>query len=72
VPHDGRALAADIDADSASDTVVLEDGVVRDVTIGGRAVVRNGELLTGDIEEIRADAAREAARLWKRMEGLSE
>jgi selenium-dependent xanthine dehydrogenase len=72
VPHDGHALAADIAPDSVEDAVILEDGVVRDVTIAGRSVVRNGELLTGDIEEIRADAAREAARLWKRMEGLSE
>ncbi|HSP16110.1 MAG TPA: selenium-dependent xanthine dehydrogenase [Thermoanaerobaculia bacterium] len=69
---DGHALAADIAADSASDSVTLEDGRVHDVTIGGRAVVRGGELLTGDIEEIRTNAAHEAARLWKRMEGISE
>ncbi len=68
----GHALAADIAPESATDGVILEDGKVRDVTIAGRAIVRKGELLTGDIDEIRADAARQAPRLWKRMEGLDE
>ena len=40
------------------------------VTVGGRTVVRDGKLLTGDLEEIRAHAREQAARLWRRMAEL--
>lgn len=40
------------------------------VAIGGRPVVLAGRLASADLDEIRAEAAREAARLWKRMEAL--
>ena len=45
---------------------------VRDVTVAGRRVVASGELLTADLSEIRADAKKQAALLWKRMEMLPE
>jgi cytosine/adenosine deaminase-related metal-dependent hydrolase len=75
----GRALAAEHfgDVELASDVVELasEDigrprpPVVR-VVVAGRTVVRDGQLLTGDLAEIRAHAREEAARLWTRMEAL--
>ena len=42
----------------------------RHVIVGGRAVVENGVLKTGDIEQIRAEANAEAERLWERMAEL--
>lgn len=41
-----------------------------DSTIAGRAVVANGRLMTGDIEDIDAHARAEADRLWARMRAL--
>lgn len=35
----------------------------------GRLIVRAGRLMTADLDAIRADACREAARLWHRMVG---
>ncbi|MCZ6596624.1 MAG: amidohydrolase family protein [Planctomycetota bacterium] len=40
------------------------------VVVGGRQVVQDGELVSGDIDEIRARAAEEAGRLWKRMDSV--
>ena len=40
------------------------------VVVGGREVVRDGRLLTGDFAAIESEARAEAARLWKRMEAL--
>jgi cytosine/adenosine deaminase-related metal-dependent hydrolase len=40
------------------------------VTIAGRAVVRDGRLLTADFEAIRAEALEHARRLWTRMQAL--
>jgi hypothetical protein len=37
------------------------------LSVGGREVVRDGHLVGGDIEEIRAHAKEQAERLWKRM-----
>ena len=56
--------------DMGPDEVVREGDVVRRVTIAGRTVVENGELVSGDIEAIRAEAARQAPRLWSRMRAL--
>ncbi len=76
----GHALAAEIFADSfaplaaggAADAAVFEEhGGVRHVLVGGRLVVRDGRLLSGDIGEIRAEAAREAAGLWERMRAIA-
>jgi len=55
-------------ADAAADVAVFEtDGSVRHLLVGGHVVVESGELLTADIEEIRAAARAEAPRLWQRM-----
>ena len=54
----------------AADAVVTEAGSVRHVVVGGRRVVENGRLLTGDIEEIRGEAADAAPGLWQRMAAL--
>jgi len=35
--------------------------------VNGRTVCENGQLQTGDIEDIRAEARREARRLWARL-----
>jgi hypothetical protein len=67
---------ADPGLDPSRDAVVLgapgPDGQTRAerVTVGGRAVVDGGRLVTGDIEEIRRHAREEAPRLWRRMAEL--
>ncbi|MEX1361786.1 MAG: amidohydrolase family protein [Nannocystaceae bacterium] len=43
---------------------------VRHVMVAGRMVVRDGVLVGADIDEIRADAERQASALWARMRGL--
>jgi cytosine/adenosine deaminase-related metal-dependent hydrolase len=47
---------------------VVEGEVVR---VGGQPVVEEGRLVHGDVEEIRAHAREQAARLWSRMAGLA-
>ena len=49
------------------DVVVRQDGAVRHVVVGGRAVVADGALCTGDFDHVTADAREQARRLWKRM-----
>lgn len=44
--------------------------LLRHVVVGGRLVVKDGALQTGDIEEIRLRAREEANRLWRRMESI--
>lgn len=62
----GRRLLAH--AFGAVDDAVEMDGRrARSLTVGGRAVIRNGELVTGDLEAIEADARAAAATLWQRM-----
>jgi hypothetical protein len=51
--------------------VSVDGGAIGEVTINGRVVVRDGRLLTADIQQIRAEAAAEAPRLWKRMKGMA-
>jgi cytosine/adenosine deaminase-related metal-dependent hydrolase len=38
------------------------------LSVGDRVVVKDGRLVGGDIDEIRAHAKEQAARLWKRMD----
>jgi cytosine/adenosine deaminase-related metal-dependent hydrolase len=52
---------------SLGDCVVRRDGAVVHVVVGGRVVVENGALTTGDFDRITANARAEAARLWSRM-----
>lgn len=55
---------------AAGDVVVREKGKVSLVVVGGRIVVRDGRLVSGDAAAIEADARREASRLWGRMAAL--
>ena len=55
-PHDGGA------------DVVSEDGST--VIVAGREVVTEGKLRTADIDQIRAEAATAASRLWAAMRSL--
>lgn len=72
----GRALAVELFGEEAirSDRVWLDDGRVParvvHVDIGGRAVVRDGNLTSASLVAIEADAQRAAQILWKRMEEL--
>jgi cytosine/adenosine deaminase-related metal-dependent hydrolase len=43
------------------------DACVRQLTVDGRPVLEDGRLLTANIDQIRAEARQEAARLWPRM-----
>ena len=52
------------------DLVVRDAAGVRDVVVGGRVVLRDRRLVGADHEAVRADAEREAQRLWTRMRGL--
>jgi cytosine/adenosine deaminase-related metal-dependent hydrolase len=55
---------------AVADFVVLKDGAVQDVVVNGRFVVREGELVHADYEELEREARDAAARLWKKMEAL--
>ncbi len=61
------AAAVPLTAGALGDVVVREGGRVRDVVVGGRVVVENGRLSTGDMGAIESAARREARRLWQRM-----
>jgi cytosine/adenosine deaminase-related metal-dependent hydrolase len=75
----GRTLAgerlgarfADPPADALDKPVgfawTTRDACTQRLVVDGRAVVEDGRLLTGSIDEIRAEARAEAARLWRRM-----
>lgn len=65
----GLALAP-LAAGSTADVVARENGRACHVVVNGELVVRDGQLLTADIEEIRAHAQEQAPRLWERMEGF--
>jgi len=43
----------------------------RTVAIAGRVVVEDGRLVSADLDEIRAHAREQAARLWPRMEAIA-
>lgn len=71
----GRRLAAErFGADVfAKDAVEFEPAAAggptraRRVVVGGETVVEGGRLVRADLDEIRAQAKEQAARLWKRM-----
>ena len=53
---------------SAADLRIVDDkGAVRHTVVDGKVVVRDGKLVHGDIDEIRADAKKQANRLWEAM-----
>jgi cytosine/adenosine deaminase-related metal-dependent hydrolase len=57
--------------ESVADVCVFEGARARHVLVGGKLVVENGRLLTGDIEAIRAEALDFANVLWKRMAAIA-
>ncbi len=54
-----------------ADAVAADDGGARHGVVDGRVVVADRRLLTADLEEIRAEAERQAPRLWRRMAALA-
>ena len=74
----GQALAAErfgaapspLAPGSLGDLVVRRDGAIVHVVVGGRVVVEDGVLATGDFARIAAVGRAEAARLWTRMAAL--
>lgn len=67
-----RELAEAVFGVSLADDEVTRDraGAVQYVTVAGHAVVRNGRLVHGSMEEIAREAQAEATRLWERMRAL--
>lgn len=62
----GHALLARAFGD-VNDTAVVESGRLRALSVGGRPVVRDGVLLTGDLATIEAEARAAAEALWHKM-----
>ncbi|MGB6992318.1 MAG: amidohydrolase, partial [Thermoanaerobaculia bacterium] len=58
-------------APGAMADVGVADGKATHLVVGGRLVVQGGELLTGDVEQIRADAYAQAPSVWERMKALA-
>jgi cytosine/adenosine deaminase-related metal-dependent hydrolase len=55
----------------AGDLVAREpDGRVRHVVVAGQVVIRDGRLVTAEIDAIRAEAREQAERLWQQMAKL--
>jgi putative selenium metabolism protein SsnA len=50
----------------------LDASAVRDVVVAGEPVVRDRRLTRIDQDELSADAVRQAARLWQRLEAVPE
>ncbi len=68
----GLRLVGELFGEAAGRDSVERDGkTLSRVLIGGRTVVDNGRLVDEDIDEIRAEAHRQAPRLWARMASLS-
>ena len=67
----GTRFDARLDEGSAGDVVVGVPGEPpRTVLVEGRVVVRDGRLVHGDLDAIRAHAREQASRLWARMAAL--
>ncbi len=57
-----------VDLDATADLVVGVPGQrPRHVVVAGRPVVKDGQLAGAEVEEIRAHAHEQAARLWARL-----
>ena len=68
--HFGGVFGA-LSSGATADVVARRaDGTVQHLVVEGRIIVRDGQLLTADIEAIRAEAQVEAERLWARMRAL--
>jgi cytosine/adenosine deaminase-related metal-dependent hydrolase len=73
--RNGHALVAErfashpepLQPGALGDLVVRHEGAVRHVVVGGKVVVADGVLATGDFGDIAAEAAKQAGRLWQRM-----
>jgi cytosine/adenosine deaminase-related metal-dependent hydrolase len=61
---------APLRAGAVADAAAVGPQGARHVLVDGRLVVRDGELVLGDLAEIEAGARLQAARLWKRMAEL--
>ncbi|MFT7464898.1 MAG: cytosine/adenosine deaminase-related metal-dependent hydrolase [Pseudohongiellaceae bacterium] len=64
----GAALLSERFGSAGAPQVTRSEG---SLTIGERLVVVDGQLATGDLDAIRADAERSALALWKRMAGTA-
>jgi cytosine/adenosine deaminase-related metal-dependent hydrolase len=79
-PDAGRDLAAErfgrpfapLAPGAAADVVAREGATARHVVVGGRIVVEGGRLAAADLDAIRAEAAEQAPRLFRRMAALRE
>jgi cytosine/adenosine deaminase-related metal-dependent hydrolase len=65
----GMRAPAGVEED-ATDVCAFEDRGARHVAVGGRLVVKDGELLTGNRQSILEEARRQAPIVWKRMRKL--
>jgi len=66
----GHTLVEELFGAPAADRCAWDrDGRVRELSIAGRLVVRDGRLETADLDDIRRSAAEAAPALWARMEG---
>lgn len=73
--RNGHALVAErfaahpepLQPGALGDVVVRQDAAVTHVIVGGRVVVADGVLCTGDFDRIAGEAQEQAARLWQRM-----
>lgn len=67
----GNRLIAERFGMPAPDACAFDGRRVRHVVVGGKLLVRDGELQTGNREEILEDARRQAPILWERMRSLA-
>jgi cytosine/adenosine deaminase-related metal-dependent hydrolase len=65
-------LAQDLVAWRSADDAARPGATPRHVVVAGEVVVRDGRLARADIDEVRAHAREQAARLWIRMNELGD
>jgi cytosine/adenosine deaminase-related metal-dependent hydrolase len=58
-------------APGAMADVGVANGRASQLVVGGKLVVRDGELLTGDVEQIKTEAHAQAPSVWGRMKALA-
>lgn len=66
----GARLEHELSLGATADLVALRDEKPVHVLVAGELVVEGGRLCRADLEQIRLNAAREAPRLWRRMQEL--